>query len=191
MRKQILMVAALSLCLGQAMAQTDEPRVALPPDSLLGERPNFAEMPNPEEVAKRQTDRLKEALQLDEKQYEKVYELNLKEQKECLEERMQGPHLMGGEGRRPMPPGWDGQPPMEDDFPPQMGEGKRPPMPSDEDRKERAEELRKKEEKRAKKRNRKMKKILTDEQYARWKALPPEKPQPMHQPRPVEKESID
>ena len=90
------MVAALSLCLGQVMAQTDEPRVALPPDSLLGERPNFAEMPNPEEVAKRQTDRLKEALQLDEKQYEKVYELNLKEQKERLEERMQSPHLMGG-----------------------------------------------------------------------------------------------
>lgn len=180
MKKQILIIAMLCFGLGQADAQEvrQEAHHEAPAlgDTLHGRRPPFAEVPNPEEVAKRQTDRLQKELQLTEKQYKKIYKLNLKEQQEMLEQRPQGgpgPRMDGG-GHRPMRPEFDGQPPMGmdgGDFPPQMGEGNRPPMPPAGDRKERAEEWKKKAEKRAKQRDKKMKKILTDEQYARWKEI--------------------
>ena len=71
-------------------------------------------------LCKAQTDRLKEALQLTDKQYKKIYKLNLKEQKARLKARSGRPengHLMPPpDGMRP--PGGDGG-----NFPPQMDEG--------------------------------------------------------------------
>lgn len=56
----------------------------------------FREVPNPEKMAQKETDRLKEALNLTDKQYKKVYKLILKEQRELLENRMQRPPMMDG-----------------------------------------------------------------------------------------------
>lgn len=59
----------------------------------------FREVPNPEKMAQKETDRLKEALNLTDKQYKKIYKLILKEQRELLENRMQRPPMMGVNGR--------------------------------------------------------------------------------------------
>ena len=169
MKRFMLIAGAVCLSLCQLVAQEagrDER-----PDSLQGPERRMVEPPDPEKEAKAQTDRLKEALQLTDKQYKKIYKLNLKEQKERLEARSGRP----GNGR-PMPP--DGMRPPGGNggnFPPQMGEGDFPPrmgMPPS-DLEERAE----KQRKQAEKRDKKMKKILTDEQYARWKAMKPAQPE--------------
>ena len=55
------------------------------------------EVPNPEKIATQMTDRMQESLQLTEKQYKKIYKLNLKEQKEHFK-AMQN----SGEQRPPM-----------------------------------------------------------------------------------------
>lgn len=123
MKKLLLLAAAACLCWGQAAAQKEGPGRPLPPDSLHGHHPRLAEVPNPEEAARAETDRLKEELQLTEKQYKKVYKLNLKAQKERLEARFPAPP-----SGMPMPPGEGRRPPMpEGGFPPMMGEG-RPPI---------------------------------------------------------------
>ncbi len=121
------------------------------------------EVPNPEKEARKLTDEMDELLQLTEKQYKKVYKLNLKEEKEKVE-RMTGKNPFGG-GRPPMFP-MGGMPPM-GGFPP---EGKRRlPMPDNmqEDMQNRIE-----------KRNKKLKKILTDEQYEKWMSRKPEQENP-------------
>lgn len=168
MKKLLLLAAAACLCWGQAAAQEEGPGRPLPPDSLHGRHPRLAEVPSPEEAARAETDRLKEELQLTEKQYKKVYKLNLKAQKERLEARFPAPP-----SGMPMPPGEGRRPPMpEGGFPPMMGEG-RPPMPPA-DHADRAEQL----AEQARKREKKMKKILTDEQFARWKELQARSPRP-------------
>ena len=168
MKKLLLLAAAACLCWGQAAAQKEGPGRPLPPDSLHGRHPRLADVPNPEEAARAETDCLKEELQLTEKQYKKVYKLNLKAQKERLEARFPAPP-----SGMPMPPGEDRRPPMpEGGFPPMMGEG-RPPMPPA-DHADRAEQL----AEQARKREKKMKKILTDEQFARWKELQARSPRP-------------
>ena len=169
MKKLLLLAAAACLCWGQAAAQAERSGRPAPPDSVRGLHPRFAEVPNPEKAARAETDRLKEELQLTEKQYKKVYKLNLKAQKERMEARF--PAAPGG---RPMPPGGGFRPPMpEGGFPPMMGEG-RPPMPPM-DPEARAERLKKQ----AQKREKKMRKILTDEQFARWKELQARPPRPV------------
>lgn len=176
MKKLLILAAAACLCWGQAAAQEERPEWPVPPDSAQGPHPRFAEVPNPEKAARAETDRLKEELQLTEKQYKKVYKLNLKAQKERLEARF--PAM--GEGR-PMPPMGGGRPPMggsrppmpEGGFPPMMGQGF-PPMPQ-ENPEERAERMKKQ----AQKREKKMKKILTEEQFARWKELQARPPHPV------------
>lgn len=142
MKKLLLLAAAACLCWGQAAAQKEGPGRPLPPDSLHGRHPRLAEVPNPEEAARAETDRLKEELQLTEKQYKKVYKLNLKAQKERLEARFPAPP-----SGMPMPPA---------------------------DHADRAEQL----AEQARKREKKMKKILTDEQFARWKELQARSPRP-------------
>ena len=84
------------------------------------------EVPSPEKAARKMTDRMKEELQLTDKQYDKLYKLNLKEQQEhfaTMTERENGQRpLMGSR------PGRDGgRPPMEGGMGPGMGGG-RPPM---------------------------------------------------------------
>lgn len=111
------------------------------------------EIPNPEKAARKLTDEMDELLQLTEKQYKKIYKLNLKEEKEKIE-RMTGKTFF--EGGRPFMPPMDGMPPQ-GSFPPMNG--MRPPMP---------ESMQEDVENQIEKRNKKLKKILTDEQYDKW-----------------------
>lgn len=121
------------------------------------------EIPNPEKAAQKLTDEMDELLQLTEKQYKKIYKLNLKEEKEKIE-RMTGKNSFEG-GRPPMPP-MGGMPPQGGFLP---MNGMRPPMPENmqEDMQDRIE-----------KRNKKLKKILTDEQYEKWMSRKPEPEEP-------------
>lgn len=115
---------------------------------------------SPEKSAQQTTDRMDSLLGLTKKQYDKLYKLNLKWAREDAENqaaafRMGGrpegaPDFgrtggMGPRGHRP-PEGMDRRPPR--DFIPS---GDRESM-----------------EKQHKKREKKLKKVLTDEQYARW-----------------------
>lgn len=125
------------------------------------------EVPNPEKLARQETDRLKEALELTDKQCKKVYKLVLKEQRERFERRMQRPPMRDGEaGRGPRPPREGGMPPMGMGGGRPGGEGmemSRPPMARGQ-QPETAEEM----HKRIEEKNKKMKKILTEAQYDRW-----------------------
>lgn len=121
----------------------------------------FKEIPNPEKAAKRITDEMQKELQLTDKQYKKIYKLNLSEQKEMVNEmsnRSTSRQFPGGDGQRPPMNGGGGGP--------QGGGfgGERPagPPPSfsgngKNDMQERIE-----------KKNKKIKKILTDSQYQKW-----------------------
>lgn len=129
------------------------------------------EVPNPEKAAQRRTDEMDKALNLTEKQYKKIYKLFLKEEKEKVEAMMQR-HPGGMDGQPPMggrPPMGGGMPPQGGGFP---GMGEFPEGMSPEERmKEHAEKMQKEQEKREKK----IRKILTEEQYATWQKV---KPQP-------------
>lgn len=121
------------------------------------------EIPNPEKAARKLTDEMNELLQLTEKQYKKVYKLNLKAEKEKIE-RMTAKNPFGGE-RPPMFP-MGGTPPL-GSFPPKNGS--RPPMP---------ENMQEDMQSRIEKQNKKLKKILTDEQYEKWMSRKPEQEKP-------------
>ena len=122
------------------------------------------EIPNPERAARKLTDEMNEMLQLTEKQYKKVYKLNLNEEKEKIE-RMTGKNSFEG-GRPPMPPMGGGMPPL-GGMPPERG--RRPSMP---------ENMQEDMQSRIEKRNKKLKKILTDEQYEKWMSRKPEQENP-------------
>lgn len=136
------------------------------------------EVPNPEKAAQRRTDEMDKALNLTEKQYKKIYKLFLKEEKEKVENMMQR-HPGGMNGQPPMggrPPMGGGRPPMGGGMPPQGGGfpgmgGAPEGMNPEELMKEHAEKMQKEQEKREKK----IRKILTEEQYATWQTV---KPQP-------------
>lgn len=140
------------------------------------------EVPNPEKAAQRRTDEMDKALNLTEKQYKKIYKLFLKEEKEKVEAMMQRhPGGMNGQppmgGRHPMgggrPPMGGGMPPQGGGFP---GMGGFPEGMSPEERmKEHAEKMQKEQEKREKK----IRKILTEEQYATWQTVKPQVLPPM------------
>ena len=167
--KPVLLCIGLSMLALQAQAQ-ELPEAAPAPESRA-----YREVPNPEKAARKETDRLKSALNLTDKQYKKVYKLLLKEQRELLENRMQRPPLMDGEGGRgPRPPHGGGMLPMG------MGGGRpegmhRPPMGAP--KPESADDL----QKRIEKKNKKMKKILTETQYDQWLGMS-RKPMPGHKP---------
>lgn len=108
------------------------------------------EVPSPEKAARKMTDRMKEELQLTDKQYDKLYKLNLKEQQEhfaTITER--------GSGQRPSMGGRPG-----------MGGG-RPPMGAPGERLVMEKDNVEKMQKAAAKKEKKIKKILTAEQYAK------------------------
>lgn len=114
-------------------------------------------LPNPEKAAQKKTDEMNRLVNLTEKQYKKIYKLFLKTEKEFLEMTMPRPE--GAPFRGGMPPV-----PARGDFPLERKE--RPEgMPSGPG-KERQEEMRQQQEKMEKK----IRKILTDEQYGKWKA---------------------
>lgn len=106
--------------------------------------PRFREIVSPEKSARQATNEMKRTLQLTDKQYDKIYKLNLKEEK-ARYKAMNDNKKSQGYGR----PGMGGP-------------GGRPGMGPSE------EEL-KKMQKAAAKKEKKMKKILTAEQYAKWK----------------------
>lgn len=140
------------------------------------------EVPNPEKAAQRRTDEMDKALNLTEKQYKKIYKLFLKEEKEKVENMMQR-HSGGMNGQPPMGgrhPMGGGRPPMGGGMPPQgggfPGMGGFPEGMSPEERmKEHAEKMQKEQEKREKK----IRKILTEEQYATWQTVKPQVLPPM------------
>lgn len=131
------------------------------------------EIPNPEKTARRLTDEMDKVLNLTEKQYKKIYKLNLKEEREKLEaligrgDKEAGrPPMMGG-GRPPMMDG-GGQPPM------MGGRGGHPMMRPSGDHEKMKEDI----EKRAEKKMKKLRKILSDEQYDLWLTMKPKQPAP-------------
>lgn len=112
------------------------------------------EVPSPEKAARKMTDRMKEELQLTDKQYDKLYKLNLKEQQEhfaTMTER--------GNGQRPS---MGGRPGMGGGRPPMGAPGERPAMEKDN-----VEKM----QKAAAKKEKKIRKILTTEQYAKWQEM--------------------
>lgn len=160
--KRILLYVGIACCALQMQAQ-EHPMVE--EQKVAGKMPH--EIPNPEKIARRETDRLKAALALTDKQYKKVYKLLLKEQRELFENRMPHPPVMNGRpGRDAFPPGGEGMPPMGGGWPEANGERGmgRPPMPKGLPKPETPEDMRKRMEKK----NKKMKKILTETQYNQW-----------------------
>lgn len=180
MKKLILMAAAACFCLIQAAAQENLSQRPAHFDSLPGRAHRLAEVPNPEKTAKAEADRLQKKLHLTDKQYKKIYKLILKEQKERLANR---PSMFGG-GRGNMPPRGGGMRPQmpqggDEDFSAFNDDGSFPPqmpmkaadkaIPFRDNPQERTERRKKIAEKYEKK----IKKILTDEQFTQWKEMQP------------------
>ncbi|WP_300814028.1 DUF4890 domain-containing protein [uncultured Bacteroides sp.] len=168
-----LWLLAVCLTCGAVQMQAQEQR----PDAEQKQLPR--EVPSPEKAARRMTDRMKEELQLTDKQYDKIYKLNLKGQKKLFEAREeQGMHRppMGGHPAGAPDRPWGGDrgmgPAMGSGRPPMGGPG-RPGAPGM--TRDTAEDLRKA----AQSREKKIKKILTDEQYAKWQEMDkPQRPAP-------------
>lgn len=161
-----MIVSGLFLCTISATAQEEFNEMRPPfPQQEEGKAP-FKEVPNPEKSAKRITEEMSKELGLTEKQYRKVYKVILKEQKTLVENSFgqnRPPMMPSGpeEGGRPMMGNPGERPPMG------MGpEGMSHPRPPrmDEDMTKELEKARQKKEK-------KLKKILTDEQYTRWQEI--------------------
>ncbi len=112
------------------------------------EQEGVRETPNVEEMAKRMTDRMNEALDLTDEQYEQIYKLNLDTQEEMMKQMADRQPPEGG--RPPMPPE-GGMPPSD---------GGRPPMMDNSG---------------MEKMNKKLKEILTDEQYGKWQKIQAER----------------
>lgn len=124
------------------------------------------EVPSPKKVARKMTDRMKEELQLTDKQYDKLYKLNLKEQQEhfaTMTERGSGqrPSMGGGPGMG------GGRPPMDGGMGPGMGGG-RPPMGAPGERPVMEKDNVEKMQKAVAKKEKKIKKILTAGIIAKW-----------------------
>ena len=139
------------------------------PDAIPSQSVPMKHIPviDPEREAERLTDDMQRELQLADKQYKKVYKLFLKEQKVLAE--MAVMRLKGKGGEFPAPDrrsdGFGFPPPPPGEVPGGMHGGGRPPMPSSED------DLHEKLEKQRKKTGRKLKKILSSEQYDKWTAF--------------------
>lgn len=160
------------LCIGTFCLLSALPICAQEQNGNNEKQPPVREVMSPEKSARKMTDEMKKSLQLTEKQYEKIYKLNLKEQKKRFasmsENGQQRPPMGMGERRPPMgggmrPEGMGGAPMG------QFGGGDRPPMmggaPGGQSNS--VEDL----EKAAEKKEKKIKKILTDEQYAKWQTV--------------------
>lgn len=151
--------AALFVCGGTVTAQEADRSMPGRPER------HYKPVPlSPEKSARYITDRMDSLLDLTKKQYDKLYKLNLKWAREDAENKAAAPRMggrpegvpdfgrtggMGPRGHRP-PESMDRRPPR--DFAPSDG-------------RESMEEQHRKLEKQRKK---KLKKVLTDEQYTRW-----------------------
>lgn len=177
MKKMMWMACGLAL-LCAPMSVNATTRFDDPQEKVQKKR----EVPNPEKAAQRRTDEMDKMVDLTEKQYKKIYKLFLKEEKEKVEALMEH-HPEGMNGQPPMggrPPRGEGRPPMGGGMPPQGGGfpgmgGDTDDMTPEERMKARGEEIQKEQEKREKK----IRKILTDEQYEIWKTRQPQILPPM------------
>lgn len=138
---------------------------------------------SPEKLARRTTDHMDSLLKLTEKQYGKLYQLHLKNERQRMDNTAgnRPPHMGNrfgnGPGGRPEfggnPPARDnGMNPERSGNRPPEGFGQHPPRelpPPPSDAMKEMEKQRKKEEKRRKKMEKKIRKILTEEQYLLWK----------------------
>ena len=135
---------------------------------LSAQEKNHSSLPrevlSPEKVAKRETDEMKKQLQLTEKQYKKIYKLNLKEQKKRFS-AMQNSERQGPPMGRPHGTG-EGRPPMMGGEPPMMG-GVGPDRGESSQREDKAEEI----QEAVAAKEKKIKKILTTEQYEKWQEI--------------------
>lgn len=141
---RIVLIAMLSFISVNLMAQ----------DST--DKTEKREAPTPEKMAKQFTDEMQTVVGLNEKQYNQIYKLNLKEI-EANSNKIQMP--MGGPSG--MPP-----PPMGGNF---EGGGGPGGGPGDMDENS-AEDVAAAQKKALDKKNKKLKKILTDEQFTKWEA---------------------
>lgn len=162
--KLIGLAVSLTCCAGFIDAQeANEPQERQQQEKHLPR-----EVLNPEKVATQMTEQMNKLLQLTDKQYKKIYKLNLKEQKAFFKAMQnsddyrppmgEGPGMRGGR-----PPMGGGQPPMmgEGGFPGRMGGG--PMMSRDTNSAD-------SQKKAAETKEKKIKKILTKEQYEKWQA---------------------
>lgn len=158
------------------------------------------EVPSPERNARKITTAMKKELGLTDKQYDKLYKLNLKEQKELFgttknqQAMVQGGPRGGGQGMGNRPPGVGGgrmggggsamgiggQPPM-------GGGGQRPSMDGGDgfgqgmpgNTKAVKGKTEEDMQKAAAKKDKKVKKILTADQYTKWQTMKVEYSKPM------------
>jgi len=94
--KLIGLAACLISCTSLAVAQ-ENPE---PQERQQHEQRLPREVLNPEKIATQMTDQMQESLQLTEKQYKKIYKLNLKEQKEHF--RVERLKFIGSSVKRPV-----------------------------------------------------------------------------------------
>lgn len=159
MKRHFWVIVCAALFMGSGAVMAQEAGKPMPSRQEKGFKP----MPlSPEKLARHITDRMDSLLSLTEKQYDKLYKLNLKWAREDQKNQSEASRMGGrpggapnsGGGRGPgqgprgnrLPQGMDLCPPR--DFAPSDG--------------------REKMEKQCQKREKKLKKVLTDEQYARW-----------------------
>lgn len=159
MRRHLWAVVCVACVIGSGTVAAQEAGKEMPARQEKGFKP----VPlSPEKSARRTTDRMKSLLALTEKQYDKLYKLNLKWAREDQKNQPAAPRMGGRPEGTPDfgRPGGFGKGPR-GQRPPE-GMDRRPPRdftPSDN---------REQMEKQRKKREKKLKKVLTDEQYARW-----------------------
>ncbi len=168
MKKTFGMLAVCLMCGATSLqAQEQNEGRPMPPEAI-----------SPEKAAEQMTELMNQELELTDKQYKKIYKLNLKEQ----ENRASAMEGNGGQ-RPPMPPMGSSQD-MGERRPPMMGEGGMGPGMGPRMGQQTPEEL--KEEAEAK--EKKLKKILTEEQYAKWQTVREKLQKQQRAPRPPKKE---
>lgn len=165
--KTLSIAVCLFTCLGTASAQSGELNTTERQQTERKQLPR--EVPNPEKIATQMTDRMKESLQLNEKQYKKIYKLNLKEQKERFTNSQNSDQRrppMRGEG-----PEMGGQrSPRSEGRPPVMGNGSFPDQmnPPSQTRGDSGNNQAESLQKAAEAKEKKIKKILSTSQYEKW-----------------------
>lgn len=169
---KLFLAVALAAAPVALMAQNDRPEAPQRPEGAPEQRRERPEMPKmtSEQIAHQMTDRMDRMLTLTDSQYQKIYKINLKEVKE-MEADSVFMSRRGGFGG-PMGPGFGPRPGGPGMGPRPGGPGMGPGMGSAPEggrlSEEQLEQLRVEREKARVKKDKKLRKILTDEQYGIW-----------------------
>lgn len=165
---RILLIAAFAVSPAILMAQNDFPQPPQRPDGAPFEKMDRPPMPpmTVEERAQRMTDRMNDLLTLTDKQYKKIYKLNLKDVKEMEADSLfLGRRGMGFGPGGPGPGFGPGGPGGRAQFEREMERNNRQFNPLSQ---QQMEQLRAEREKARLKKDKKLRKILTEEQYGIW-----------------------